>query len=417
MNILLIAFKYPPYSRVGSYRWTKFSRLLADRGVKFDVVTVDWRITDKNSWINDVTHPNITIHRIKSHSCHNIKYRTYDGTIAGRIKNKLRNQFDKILRLAYFVDEAQFWGRSLVPYCLRLAAAKRFDAIVTTGAPFMENYWASVLYNKLGRAVPLVQDLRDEWNEGRKFRFARQKKLSLEYEKFALNNCSAVVSASPGLKNLFDRVITDGVRSEVIYNGFDTGTVRSALGNGRVTPTRFSLIYGGSLENGRDVPVRRFLDVVLENIADYPGITIDFYTDSILKDMQKYKTLVDGGYLAIHRAVPQKTLYERINNSFAALHFMPAGQEYIVSIKLFEYAVFGRPTLSVNSGGDSEILINRHKLGYSADFRESSAVKGALSELYRIWQDNPGYAINPVDIEQFSYDCQTDRYLSLLKGL
>ena len=63
-----------------------------------------------------------------------------------------------------WAQEAAFWGPVLVPAAARLARKHDFQAIVTTGAPFMANYWMA-RGRGLVPSVPLVQEFRDPWVE------------------------------------------------------------------------------------------------------------------------------------------------------------------------------------------------------------------------------------------------------------
>ena len=158
-KILLIAFKYPQYSEVGGYRWTKFSKYFAENGCKIHVVTVKWNKRINQSWHNDVINKNITIHRIPSLYCHNLKYYKFSSDFFGMVLSKLRNQFIKLINLFYFVDEAQYWGKKLIPFCIKLIESEKIRYVIASGAPFMANYWASNLKREMPQ-IKLIHDFK-----------------------------------------------------------------------------------------------------------------------------------------------------------------------------------------------------------------------------------------------------------------
>ena len=158
-KILLIAFKFPPYAGVGGFRWSKFSKHLARLGYEIHVITVNWKNYGENTFLKDVQHDNIHIHKIPSGYPHNLKYRPFSNYIFEAIKLIF---FTFLNRFIFYDDEAQHWGKYLIPYCEKLIAKENIPIIIATGHPFQANYWASVLKNR-NPTLKLIQDFRDPW--------------------------------------------------------------------------------------------------------------------------------------------------------------------------------------------------------------------------------------------------------------
>lgn len=419
-KILLVSFKFPPYSRTGSFRWTKLSRAFAGKGYKVHVVTLDWNIGDRTDYSEDVNHENIIIHRIPSAFPHNFFYKKYGASLIGKIKNKLRNQIQKLLKWTYFVDDAQKWGKYLLPFCRKLVNEENIQTIIATGAPFMQNYWAARLKTEIesesGGPVRLIQDFRDEWNEGRGFYVAGHRKKSLDFEKYAVNNCDAVVTVSRGLMELFSASISNQqVKKAVIYNGFDEQKIKET---GETMGRDFRFLYAGNLDNGRDALLFEFLKTVQNHTADFPEIKIILYTNSTDKLDGKFPALREKGILQVNSFIPQEQLYPEINKAFVTLHFMPPAQWFIVSIKIFEYAILNRPVFSINGGGDVEQLIKEHKLGTSLNFsKEKEKILEKIQDYYTIWKKDPFYEIEPENIERYSFENISGEYISLIESL
>src|SRR4030042_3229476 len=156
-QVLLIAYKFPPYAGVGCFRWSKLSKYLAKMGYTIHVVTVKWDKMGNDTYMQDVTHPNIIIHRIPSLYPHNLKYKRYKNTTIGRFKRVIKLGFFKIFDVFWYEDEAQYWGRSLLPYCKKLINDHQIHTVIATGHPFMANYWASKLKQGLPQ-ITLIQD-------------------------------------------------------------------------------------------------------------------------------------------------------------------------------------------------------------------------------------------------------------------
>ena len=417
-KILLIAFKFPPYPEVGAFRWAKFSKYFAKKGYTIHVATVNWIEKHTQSWHKDVISKNIIIHCISSLFIHNLKYYKFSPNILGKFLNKLRNQLIKVFNLFYYIDDAQFWGYKLLPFCLELIKKENIKYVIATGAPFMSNYWASRM-KIIMPDIKLIHDLRDEWYEEDRFLISCYKKKNKEFENFTLNNCDSIVTTYIGLKELFSKKINNNnIKQYIIYNGYDKENIDYIFSNKSLNKRDFSFIYAGSLSNNRDLVLDVFLNVVSENVDKLNDIKIYIYCTNCKKVISKYKKLIDTNHLIIEGLLSQEKLFESIYNSFVALHFMPDNQSYIVSVKLFEYGILKRPVLSLNYGGDTDYLIKKHKLGYSINYKENKdEILKVLLELYNKWKSNPDYSINPIDINNYSYENLSDEYLKIIEKI
>lgn len=416
-KIAVVSFKSPPYSEVGAYRWAKFLRYLANNYI-IHLVTVNWVSSFYQPWHDDIKHKNIVIHRISSLYPHNLKYHKYSKSFSGKILDKIRNQIIKFLSFFYYIDEAQFWGFTLIPCLKRLIKNEDIKLIIATGAPFMANYWVSFFKEKINKDIILIHDFRDEWNEYRNFLFKWQKKQSIKKELFTLYNCDALVTVSNGLKELFMKK-NNKLFVEIIPNGYDSSIEQNLIFNEKIRRD-FSFIYAGSLSNERDKVLFEFLSIVNECKKKYPEIKIKLFIS--YNDQKKikrlFRELISEKILVIKDLIPQDHLFREIYNSFVALHVMPECQRFIISIKLFEYAFLKRPVFSLNAGGDTDELIKEYKLGYSVDYRNRKEIYSALLELYNIWKDNPSYEIDfDEKLKDYSYKNLAKKYESLINNL
>jgi hypothetical protein len=66
MDILIIAYKFPPMGGIGTRRWAKFSKYLARKGYKVHILTINYPYIDKMNWYKDIAdEKKIIIHRVK----------------------------------------------------------------------------------------------------------------------------------------------------------------------------------------------------------------------------------------------------------------------------------------------------------------------------------------------------------------
>jgi len=398
-QVLLIAFKYPPYGGVGAKRWSKLSKYLAEMGYKIHVVTVNWTASEEDTFLEDVKHPNITIHRIHSFYFHNIKYKRYKSNFTGNVNRVFRYGFLKILNIIWYEDEAQFWGFYLLPLCKKIIKKENIKNVIATGHPFMTNYWAAQLKADLPE-INLMQDFRDPWNddEVRSLPLKRMAKKSLQHETFALNNCDVVFAVTDGLMDLLSKKINTNTKKAVIPNGFDTH-----ICNNDAIKRDFTFIYAGNLYAGREEPSNAFLKALESIRKEIPEIKVDFYGSFPPKLRKKYEKLFKDGIISVYPSVSPEQIQIFMHKSFACLHFNARIYPYLVSTKIYEYASLKRPTLCVNYGGEIEELIERHKLGISVDGDDIGHIEEEILNLYDIWQHNPYYEISPEGLEIYHY--------------
>lgn len=410
-QILLIAFKYPPYTGVGGFRWSKLSKYLAEMGYKIHVVTVNWKQYGDNTYINDVQHSNIIIHKIPSLYPHNLKYKPFKHNLIGNLKRYLRFLFFKVINVIWYEDDSQFLGYTLLPFCNQLMKHENIINVIATGHPFMVNYWAARL-KKTKTEINLIQDFRDPWNDDeiRKLPLKLMAKKSLKHEIFALNHCDVLFAVTKGLLDLLSKKIYNPVDKVVIPNGFDIN-----IQNKSNIKRNFTLIYAGNLYVGREEPLEVFLQAIEEIKSKVPEINVNFYGSFPAKLKKQYDVLFKSEVVfhfpPVSPAIIQKFMYE----SFACLQFNARIYDYLVSTKIYEYASLRRPTLSINYGGEIDSLIKQHKLGTSANGDNVKQIQDEILKLYALWKNNPYYEISPEGLEMYNYKNLAEKVAKYLK--
>lgn len=356
--ILLIAFKFPPYSQVGAFRWTRLSRHLAELGHRVDVVTVEWRTKEPGGLLKDVDHPGIRIHRIPSGYLHNLKYWKGKHHWINALKGRLFSRFiDKIF---FWDDEAQRWGAHLLPKCEELIRSEGIRTVIATGSPFQSNRWAAVLKTR-NPSIRLIQDLRDPWVRN-PFKTYRDPAAAMSMERESLSVADDLVVVSRGMAEHFRENLSRDVPVTVINNGFDPGVVRPRQSQ-PARPGPKTIVYAGSLANGREQLLRELLDALQRrNIDALRVVVIGYYTTSLA---ERYRTMIEDGRLELRGWVAPEVAIAAISAADYALQLNSRMFPYALSTKIYEYAAMGVPTLSLNYGGDIDELIRAHSLGYS----------------------------------------------------
>jgi glycosyltransferase involved in cell wall biosynthesis len=398
-KILLIAFKFPPYAGVGSFRWSKIAKYLSKEGYKIHVVTVKWNDIGADNLSSDVNHPNIIIHKIPSFYPHNFRYKRFKNTFFGNFLHIFRHIILKIINSIWYEDEAHHWGHILIPYCEKLINENNIKNVISTGHPFMANYWAAKL-KKRNPNINLILDFRDPWNDvnERKIMFFRKK--SLDHERFAVNNCDVVVAVTEQmLKGFIDKVEKNNIEDVVIPNGYDIKIDEIQKNKKR----DFSFLYAGGMILGRQEPLKSFLKAVDELKEKVPELKAHFYGRVPKAIKREYEKLFNNGMLKEHKMIHPNKIMEKMHESFVCLHLNSKKYPMAVSTKIYEYAALKRPTLSINYDGEIDKLVKDYDLGISVNANNIKQLKQEILKLYEIWKKNPRYEINSKNIDCFHY--------------
>jgi len=399
-SFILIAFKYPPYSGVGGFRWAKLCKYLAKLGHKIHVITVNWEKTSENTLIDDVSHPNINIYRIASGYLHNLKFLKFKNLFFNKIKKKSFNFFDKNF---YYDDYAQHWNIFVIPFCKKLIKQTNTEVIIATGHPFQSMRWASEIKQKT-KNVKIIQDFRDPWiHPYKKFLSSKNIQKIEGWVQFSLEHADHCVFVTNGLVELMIKLIE--CPYSVITNGHDIDFFEDEIDK------REQWIYAGNLAYGREVMAKCFLDVVQEDAELLKKCIVKLYGKTPEFIINEYPQLIDKKIINILGIASQEKVIRELKRSRIALHFGSEKFPYALSTKIFENAAAGIPTLSINGGGEIEDLIENNNWGVSvrpvfADIKEG--IK-KISDF--------GCKIRRDTVEQYHYKNLSYQYSELINGI
>ena len=415
--ILAILFKFPPYPGVGGFRWSKLCKYLARSGYKIHAVSVNWKQYRPDTLLEDITHENIIIHRIPSGYPLHFKYQPKRNLVFRFLRSRV---IEKILDHFYFDDEAQHWGSYLIPFSESLLRKENINVVIATGSPFQSNRWAALLKSR-NPQLRLIQDFRDPWLQNpfhpvhrRKLWTQKRIKKIGAWQEQALGSADAVVTVTKGLRELYASG-SSVEKFHVIPNGYDDQYVQEldcSIPSDQ-NPKCLRLTYIGNLYCGRDRPFKSFLDGIERLGAEDSTLLkvqiIGSYGGWIKKD---FSNLIEKKILCLYPPMSQKEAHRMVKNSNFALQFNSVEFPYLVSTKIYEYAMLKIPTISFNYGGEIEDLITENDLGYSVNLNEEK-VEDFLKKL----KDQVHNVDFKFSISKFSYKNIADRYGNLIHEL
>jgi len=411
-RILLIAFKFPPYSGVGGNRWMHLTNHLARLGCSVHVVTVKRRRDKTSPWAGYEPAPGVKVHQIPSGFPHRLDAWRPRGRALRYFKAVVVNRH--FLRRIWWDDEAQRWGRFLLPFCERLVSRTPIDALIATGHPFESNYLAAQLSARTG--LPLVQDLRDPWLDNPYVSYSSgQRRILVRRIEATLRQCQRVVAVTEGLLELYGRYVDLKAKGVVIPNGHAFDSRHPA--RRRDTPIEGAsrearLVYIGNIGNGRDEPFAAVLGALAQlGREGSVSARVDVYSLQWQRLKTEYAEYVREGLADFRTPVRQDEVLGILQEYDAALHLTARAFPYLVSTKIYEYAAAKIPTIAVDYGGEIERLTTEMDCGFSINLLETDPASGlsaAIQQLDRTF----GYKV-----ESYRWTAVADKYLDLVKSV
>lgn len=375
LKVLLVAYKYPPYAGVGGYRWTKLAKYFARLGVEMHVVTVGWKQTSENTLLEDTNEENISIYRIGNLYPYNWNLQKFNSLFLRVFKYF----FNRIInRSIFWDDEAQLWGIELIPFCEKLIRENHINTLIATGHPFQ----AIVHACKLKKRIPdlkFIADYRDPWFQHRINNLTRRRYLRLRsLMEEVLVEADLNVFVTQGLISEYLNHVNPNLIGSInvahIPNGVDINPEHTMPFK---LSYEYDFIHAGNITNGREEPLTRFLNSLQKIKPNSSVLLIGKVPEAIIS---AYKSSLN---LVVSESISQAKVFELIRGCRYALHLNARHVPYSVSTKIYEYPALGRPTISINYGGEISELIKKHDLGFSIN-ADSKSFDKELAEVLEL---------------------------------
>ncbi len=388
-KVLILAYDTPPFNSIGGQRPWSWYLYFAEQGWHPVVVTRHWDRPVQSPL--DVYLPSLQTQITTEHTSagtlirvpnkEGFRYRVFIRLLGGRLA-WVRRGISLCANVLSFFNVAFDNKGGLYRAARQYMKENHVDAVVATGDPFVLFYYAGLLSKEFG--VPWVADYRDCWSN--------LNEITLEHESFSqkfFNRVfkfiekrtvrSAALITCPGytcrikLQELFpDKNI------QIVYNGYFEQP-ESALPE-RLDGDELIISHGGTLYPFQPFEVfATGVEKLLERTIEKPGIQVSWYGSTFRKE-QENRILANLGvsqFFCTTGRLPREKLLQKFRQSDLLLLFSNKG---MISAKVFDYILAGRPILLVGEGGgEMEELVVKHNLGFVC--RDSNEVSDLLAKL------------------------------------
>ncbi|HXF00374.1 MAG TPA: glycosyltransferase [Solirubrobacterales bacterium] len=389
MNLLLVAYFFPPCRDTGAHRPAAMAKWLRRLGHSVTVLTTSAYGAGEGASEEDVV-------------------RTFD---LQRLRARLRghDRVDALFDADTYAGGAHPLSKALVPEpliaawapfarsrALRLNRRRRFDCVITSSPPESAHAVGRALAR---RGVAWVADLRDAWTfEPIRPRFptALQRRLDQRLEGRWLSAADAVVCVSHPVADDLRRRL--GIEASLVPNGWDPDLVeereppgerREPRPDGRaasiIDPERVSLVYTGRFGSyGRDPgPLVSALGDLARTEPELAS-RLELVVAGPLTDAEAglMETDVSPARIVVAGSLPREQALALQRAADALLLIASPRRTQLLNFKVFEYLASGRPMLALAAGTEAGRVVEEAG-GTAVPADDVAAIVGGLQRLAR----------------------------------
>ncbi|MBQ6101566.1 MAG: glycosyltransferase family 4 protein [Bacteroidales bacterium] len=431
-RVLIITYYWPPSGGSGVQRWLKMSKYLPENGwqpVIYTTENAEYPIVDP-SLEKDIAPEAEVIRRpiVEPYTFYKrfLGIKKDETVKAGFIEEKEKKKGWKAdlslwIRGNLFIPDARcWWVRPSVRYLKEYLKEHPVDAIISTGPPHSMHLIAMKLKKELG--IPWIADFRDPWTEIDYYddlhltKWADRKHHKLERQ--VLTQADKVVTVGWDCARSLGRLGNRNVR--VVPNGYDW----EIDANQQPAPLsqEFTLTHLGVVTPSRNTPqlwnALKELKEENEGFGSKLKIRLVGQVDQSVTESLEAAGL--KGNTEIIPYIPHDEILQMQQSSQVLLLLInnTPNAKGILTGKLFEYLVSGRPILCIGpEDGDAARVISQAKAGTTVGFDDKEKMKAALKDWFEKYNRQELRALTSESIRQFSRQSQCKHYVVLLDAI
>jgi glycosyltransferase involved in cell wall biosynthesis len=408
VNVLLVAYFYPPCRDTGAARPEAMATHLERLGHRVTVLTTRaYGELEDDRARRVIRTPDLQLARARFRG---------ERTIASLYDSDSYSGHPHPLSRALVPDAlVAAWAPFARSRALRLAAAEPFDCVITTSPPESIHLVGRALRRR--RRVAWVAELRDGWTfESLRpdYPTGAQRALDGRLERRWLGSADAVVCVSePVADDLRRRGVADPV---VIPNGWDPDRAKAPAEPAGVAldPGRTSLVYTGRFGRGRDPA--GLVGALASIAADDPGAAgrLELIVAGPLTDDERRLLARDvaPARIVVAGSLPRERALALQREADALLLLAEPIRSQLLNYKLFEYLAAGRPILALAAGTEAGRVAGEVG-GLVVDAGDPGAIEGALRRLINEGIEQPDRAA----AAEYAYPAPAERMAAVLESV
>jgi len=392
MNILMIAYFFPPIGGSGALRPLKLAKYLPLLGWKPIILTVknpDWYYASDPKLLKELRSDTIIKRSF-----------AFRSAWFYRLMNPLRiRKIDQMIKRFFIHPDDQIgWLPFAYFSAIDIIRKHKIKAVYSTSGPLTCHLIAYLLKRKTG--IPWIAEFRDEWLEGPELNLPTSLHRSFHYqlEGMIVNNADKVITMAPVVSRLLSKHYSNPEKFVTITAGFDPedSAVLKSSGTETNAQKKFCVAFVGLFYDSfrPNAFMKALKDLIEEGKVPQEEIKVQFVGANSPNDIDfrdKYGICEFSGFVSHNEAL--QYLYKA--NALLLLLSKERGEGVIPS-KVFEYITSGKPILAlVPPRGEVAKIIKKTNTGIVVDFEDIEGIKKAYLQLYRKWKQRKDISFKP----------------------
>jgi glycosyltransferase involved in cell wall biosynthesis len=422
LNVLLIAYAFPPIPYAGTYRSLRLCKELDSKAIKLHVLTINVYKDIPNDFNLLKKIPvSVKIHRAPILDPWR-KYQIWKNKLNKLPGYKYLNKlFSLLLRPLTVPDHMVLWNFSAVPAAMKIIKKHNIAMVIVTSPPNSTLFIGYILKKFL--KIKWIADLRDpiignvfevEFNERNDILTKIERNIRKLLRKLVVKKSDMVITTTETHRN---QLIKDFKQNEIItiYNSFDEDNFSTPQ---NLSYDSFTISHMGSI-----IGLRR-IDVFLKAIKllekhiepDILKLQVLFYGmhgSHLGNDIRRFKV---ENYCKIKNIVPHYQAIEIIRASHLLLLLKAKGPGALdhIPAKLFEYIGARRKILCIGSEkSEAAMIIDNQKIGYTVE-DDVNKIFQILKKEYLQFLLGSNKEIESIDTLKFSSKTMARKFMNAI---
>ena len=438
MNILMIAYYYPPMGGGGVQRTLKFVKYLSKLGHKVHVLTVKNDELSTEFAIKGLVDENIMVYRsdikeikilnrinnISSNSHLHSQKSVRTSKIVRVIRNTVKKLILNLYNMKYVPDDKCGWIDFAVIEGKKIIKNNKIDVVYSTSSP----YTAHLIGYEIAKATNIkwIADFRDPWaaNKFSDFNYIVRKK-HFKLEAKVVKRADSVLSVSqPIINDFIARYKQENKKKFVLIpNGYDEEDFEALKLNISDSNERFTILYNGMIYGNRSPEkiLKAIDNLIKKNKIDINKLEIIFQGQvgkEHLGVINYYIDMYPGIVKHKNQVNHEESLLEicRANALLLIIDEGP-GSEGIYTGKIFEYIRSGKIILGIIPDGVAKKLIIDTGTGFTAYPSRIDEIEGIILKAYMIFVNkDKRFSPHYDKIEKYNRENLTKKLLDVIES-
>ncbi len=432
LNVLLVAYSFPPAGGVGVLRAASLARYFPGERIQLDVLTTRnaSSVGADAALLNEIS-AEVRVHRTVTLDVPFTIKKRIKAFITGRnssqsaasINSAGKSSFLKrILQDILLPDPQVTWLPMLARTARKIIKARGIDLVLITVPPFS----SALLVERLRKEfphLPIVIDFRDEWLSTTidlvSFSHSkRAQKIARSTEASAVKNATAVVAVTESARHEIRArySLEPDSKFHMIPNGFDATRPRAPVfpARNRENGAAYKILvtYVGTIYGSTDPT---WLIQALQGLPSELKSRFKFRFIGHIEEPRFRDALLElGDMVELMGFMPQSEALAAIDKTDYAL--LITHDPLNVAAKLYDYIGAGKPILAtVHPGGEVRRLLEELRAGWWVDSRDTEAIRQLFIDTATEANSRlASYRADLAKIAQYERKILAQRYAGLL---